>query len=263
MKNTFGIVVLILAFVPKVMSDPIVNAGWDLFVTDPATTSFMGVNWQGVPYTDFDFGGSIGVQNVGAADTIIYRENNVVNGINNSTAIDMVGWQLRTVNQVNLGAGSGYYYLTLQSGQSSGGTMSDITFAGNDSLHGGTFDSSLDVFFDLRFGALDATPITSGDCILNSSGNMWGNTAPLGVPAYALLPDVNFMLNGTDTTEDFWTQNEVVHANPDNSIVHSVDSVPEPSPLGLAAIGLAGLAFFRRFAAGNNPRRLQAEKHSR
>ena len=37
MNKTFGIVVLTLALVPKVMSNYTVNPGWDLFVTDPAT----------------------------------------------------------------------------------------------------------------------------------------------------------------------------------------------------------------------------------
>src|ERR1022692_4466921 len=106
----------------------IVTPGWDLFATDAGTT-FVGVNWTGVPYSTCDFGPQIGYQPVGPfVHTIMQRVNGVTNGVNSTTTLNMVGLQLRTLSQVNLGAGPGYYFLTLNTNFASGGTM-NITIA--------------------------------------------------------------------------------------------------------------------------------------
>ena len=102
-----------------------VGAGWDLFYTDDSTT-FMGVNWEGVPLGDFDFGGTTGVQDVHGIDTIVQRlEQASVAGDGQTDTIDieLVALQLVSVDPVDLGAGLGDHYITLQAGQSTMGKM--------------------------------------------------------------------------------------------------------------------------------------------
>jgi hypothetical protein len=105
-----------------------INPNYDLVVTRTAYLPMGSLGLQafeGVPLNTFDFGGTLGVQNVGLTDTIIHRNSGGTlnaSGDSFTTSIDVVAVCLRSVNQLDLGAGSNYYYATLDAG-TNGGTM--------------------------------------------------------------------------------------------------------------------------------------------
>lgn len=182
-----------------------VLAGWDLFQSTVGT-EFMGIPFAGVPIgTSFTFpptnpeGNPIVPPNpnLGATDTIIERLSNVTAapGGSGTTQLAMQDLQLMTTMAVpagTFGAGTpgGIYYLTLQSmrsaaeggpGPASTGSMT-INFANPTpgppppaQPIGGTFSSSLDVFFDLRLGSLTG-PIEASENLVLTNG---GTTGPI------------------------------------------------------------------------------------
>ncbi len=214
----------------------IVAPGFDLFSTVTPGTSSGGFEFEGVPFGGFDFGS--GLVSTGNADTIVHRlgqADGVMAGGSDTIDIELVALQLRTVDPVDMGAGLGFYYATL--GAPSTGEMT-IVF---DDMNGGTFGtSSFDVFFDIRFGALDGTIVTSGQINLDSSGNRWGRTPP---PGAVIIPGINYLLNGQNTDEDFWTVGVVNHTGPHPVIT----AVPGPATIALLGLGLVGLVFARRW----------------
>ena len=223
-------------------AQPIVETGWDLFTTT-APTTFAGVSWEGVPLGDFDFGGAIGVKSTGDTDTIVERLDvaSVPLAPLPATAatidIEMVALQLKSANPVDLGAGSDFHYITLDPVNPSTGEMT-ITF---DDADGGTFDSFIDVDFDVRFGALNGTVIFSDVLQLSANDVPWDRISPL---LAILIPGVNHLLNGVDNGEDFWPTTPFTEEHPEGA-EHTVETgTPEPAPLGLLLIG--GLALLRR-----------------
>ena len=104
--------------------------------------------------------------------------------------------------------------------------------------HLGTFSSSIDVFYDIRFGSLSGAIIASGDQILTSSGTPWANTPP---PGAVTINGVNQFLSGVngDRSQDFWPVGPFTETGP-GGLQHVVTtaSVPEPSSLILIATGL-------------------------
>jgi hypothetical protein len=231
---------------PEAKADFHVAAGWDLFTTDPAGTNFNGVPFGGVPLGTFDFdntfGRGIGVQNVGSTDTIIQRTSDVITGggagSSGVTPLLMEALQLKSAVPTDFGLGVGFYFITLQSargGPASAGTMT-ITFDGTGLA--GTFSSSLDVFFDIRLGALNGPIAQSGDLVLTSIGTSWSNIPP----ANALeINGVNKFLDGRDRLQDFWPQGPVQEVHP-NGAMHTANNtpmspVPEPTSVALAALG--------------------------
>ena len=220
-----------------------VNEGWDLFFTDDST-EFMGLNWEGVPLGTFDFGGTIGVQSTGGIDTIVQRIDPAsVAGAGNTDTIniELVAMQLVSTVQFDFdGDGPSpfdYHYITLQSGQSTTGEM-DITFTDSTS---GSFDSFFDVYFDLRVGSLTGTILDSDSITTTSSDNDWNRVS--ACPYSVVIDDVNNLLNGTDTAEDFWPQDPVEYYTAMRLSFPS-GATPEPATLGLLLIG--GLAMLRR-----------------
>jgi len=160
----------------------------------------MGEAFQGVPLGDYNFGGTIGVQNVGDTDTIIQRLATATGPTAATINTKMVALQLESTAPINLfGAGVGMYFITLQSVR--GGTASTGTMTINFGSGNQTFTSSLDVFFDIRKGSLTGQIVDSSDMMLSSSGNAWNNVAP---PGSVLINGVNNNLNGADTSNDFW-----------------------------------------------------------
>ena len=164
-----------------------VDAGYDLFASAPGT-SFPGLGLLvGVPLGTFNFGS--GPVPVGNADTIAHRLSDVtvaVVGNTGVTPLQLLALQLETAAPVNFaGNGLDNYFMTLQSvhgGPATVGSMS-ITFG---STTGGTFSSSLDVFFDIREGSLLGPIVFASDLVATNSGDLWGRVAS---PGAVTIPD--------------------------------------------------------------------------
>lgn len=231
--------------------------GYDLFSTvtgpDPINagiSELLGVPLEGVGLGTFDFGGTVGVQGVGDADTIVLRlEDAVVAGAGqtDTIAIELVALQLVTVVPVDLGLGLDFYFVTL-SAMLSTGTM-DVTFM---DVAGGTANSILNVNFDLRKGSLTG-PIVPGLPpilpLVNDNDREWGRTPP---PDARKIADANFELNGIDTMEDFWLGVSktgvlggcVIHGGELVDTSHCITAaVPEPGTGLLLMTGVLGLAW--------------------
>ena len=147
--------VLLIATTTVTRADFEVAEGWDLWVTDSGGTSFGGFPFEGVPLGNFNFGAfGGGIQNVGDTDTIIQRlEPAVVGGAGetSSIGIEMVAFQLQSVGPIDLGFGLADHFVTLNEDFPSTGELK-VTF---DNMDGGTYDSTLDVNFDVRRGGLN------------------------------------------------------------------------------------------------------------
>jgi hypothetical protein len=253
------VVVVIGVFVAGAAQAAIVAPGWDLLETAPGT-QFMGAPFVGVPLGTYDFGGTIGVQNVGTTDTIVQRlapSNDVTPVATDTVDIQLVALQLMSVAPIDLGAGTDFYFITLQSARSpsEGGPMNpslghiDITF---DDPLGGTFDSFFDVFFDIRLSDLNGTIVQSGQLPLSSSNNPWGREPP---PGALEIPGVNMNLNGNDNTQDFWPLQPIQEEEP-NVAAHVVipgrPVVPEATSIAVWGLlsSFAAVIAWRRSLAG-------------
>jgi hypothetical protein len=150
--------------------------------------------------------------------------------------------QLESATPINLGAGLGFYFITLQStdgtGQASTGSMT-INFAG------GTFTSSLDVFFDVHYGALNGPIVLAQDLVLSSSSTPWGNVAPAGA---TLVTGANYQLDGTDIADDFWPNGTFGDSGTGGTSLVESD-VPEPSTYVALLMGAGAFLARRRTAA--------------
>jgi hypothetical protein len=222
-----------------------VSSGYDLFTTVAAGTFYdapgldLG-NLQGVPLNTYNFGAPYGLQNVGSTDTIIQRlaPGTTLPGTFN---LQVDALQLETVAPISLFGGQ-YAFVTLDPSEVSSGTMS--INAGTP----GTFTSTLNVYFDVYVGssfvaALTTTPVATGQEETFTSSGTWSSNAP---PGALLIPGVNYELDGSDTSEDFWPAAAVVETSPDAN--HEVDpTVPDATstlalvlmPLGLVALAAA------------------------
>lgn len=234
-----------------------VGAGWDLFETLPGTSFDEGL-YGGVPLGSFDFGGTIETQPTGSTDTIVRRDQNALGvdpGDSATIPIELVELQLKSSQPVDLGAGTDFHFITPQSNRGSGegppgppsqGTMT-FTF---DSAESGIFDSSLDVWFDVRKGSLDGPILISGMETLESSAVPWGRTPPS--EAVTIL-GVNVLLVGGTTEWDFWPDSDapddgfdeqaVLASHRVRSALFNVLQIPALGTLGLLALALvlAGL----------------------
>jgi hypothetical protein len=266
-----GFLVLMSLATSTVEASLTVHSGWDLFFTAPDSRDYAtGTYWQGVPLGTYDFGGAIGVKDVGYTDTIIHRTQDAVapsygswvNGV--PVSIDKL--QLQSTTQTNLGAGLGWYYVTLQSergGPASGGTM-DIYFDTEGDPHG-VWQSTMTLNFDIRYGSLTGPVVFSATDTI-TAGYSSGGTVAWRHEANGdelLIPGVNYLLDGANIEQDFWP-GELVPGIPGTPcethhvyrfdeggiiVYHDVRSVcPEPGAWALVISGAAvgGLGLLRR-----------------
>jgi len=257
-----GLVAVILALASPSASQALtVDAGWDLFQTVFPQTSFLGDSYRGVPLGTFNFGGTIGIQNTGATDTIVQRLSNATAaaGGTASIPIQLVALQLMSGVPVDFtkfgGSGLHTAFITLHGTQGTGSmgiTFDPTATAGNQF---GIFGASLPVSFDVRQDTLSGPIIASSSATLTSAGN-WTHTAP---PGATLINGVNNNLNGTDNTNDFWpgglgtpvggtSLTESAQGLSETHVVNSTGLgpalIPTPEPSStvlLISAGLAGL----------------------
>jgi hypothetical protein len=223
--------------------------GYDLFESI-AGTQFMGEPFEGVPIGSYNFGGSIGVQNTGPTDTIVQRLATAsvpIPSLPNTASpisIQLDDLQLVSATPYSFGGGPvGYYYITTQSQDSDGPVSTGSMSIEFDSTAGGTFTSSLDVFFDVHYGALNGPLVYQSDLLLSNSGDAWGRVPP---PGAVLINGANYLLNGVDDTEDFFVNPPLIESHPSGAGTHVVQEaqVPEPATMGLAAV--AGMLLLSR-----------------
>jgi hypothetical protein len=212
--------------------------GYDLLETQPGT-SFAGTPYLGVPIGSYNFGGSIGLQGVGNADTIIQRLAPATPG-SPTVPLMMDALQLESATPTTFGGGPlGYYFITLQSAMGGPASTGSMTINFTDD----TFTSSLDVFFNVDFGALNGPIVYQGNLVLSNPGTPWGNVAP---PNSVLINGANYQLNGVNNANDFWPLGAFTETEPGGAVhVVSDASVPEPSTY-MAALLLAVGAFLPR-----------------
>ncbi|MGO8838144.1 MAG: PEP-CTERM sorting domain-containing protein [Limisphaerales bacterium] len=200
--------------------------GWDLFTTVPDGISLNGFTWAGVPLGTYNFGGSIGVQNVGSTDTIIQRLGTSGNG--QTVNLQVNAMTLVSTTPIDLNGDLGY--LTLDPNYTSDGT---ITINSD-----GIFSSTLDVYFDVHYGSLSGPIDTSGEFDVPASGN-WTQDPP---PNALTIPGVNYLLDGTDTDNDGW----IGWNTTDYAFTQEMIPSPEPSSLALLGLGVLCLAIKKR-----------------
>ena len=196
-------------------------------------------------------------------DTIVQRLG-VATPTNPTVPLQMDALQLESTTPISLGGGPlGFYFVTLQStdgtGPASTGSMT-INWSNNTS---GTFSSSLDVFFDVHFGALNGPIVLQSDEVLtngqvgnpNNTNPDWSNLPEM----YAVLnPNqpgntYNNFLNGTSDANDFFATmgpgGSSGYGLADNPAVnesallasHAVNDALMPEPGSMALLAVAGL----------------------
>ena len=240
----FGVLIALftVAFPGTSQADPLVLRGFDLFATDTQGTRInvptVGLPlFRGVPLGSFDFGA--GPVNTGNADTIVERLGDA-SPASPTISLEIIALQFRSLDPITFGGGTNFLFITLQSirgGPVSTGLMT-INFGPEGSPHG-TFDSTLDVFFDIRVGALDGMIVFSGMKTLTAVDVPWSHFPR---PDAILIPDVIFLLNGQNQLNDFFPIGLVMHSSPDNSTHTVVTATPEPTTLALLVTGIAGVA---------------------
>ena len=134
------------------------------------------------------------------------------------------------------GNGLDNYFVTLTPTAASVGTI-NIEFDNN---AGGTFTSSLTVFFDIHKGTLDGQVVQSLSTQFSSDPTAWGRIPPAGA---VTIDGVNVFLLGDGTRNgDFWPAGEI-HQGP-HGVVPGM--TPEPSTWTmLVAVGLIVPAYAR------------------
>jgi hypothetical protein len=212
-------------------AQPAVGAGWLLLQTDPtqSVSGGLGAILVGDPLGTYNFGGAIGVQNVGAADTVIDIQGPGTTGPSNTAVVNIQldALQLQTTRMY----GSTRVYFTLDPSQPSTSTM-DMTF--NSQETGGTFTSSLNMFVDIRVGSIDGPLPGTGGGLMSSGACTWSRTAPAGSQQ---VSGVNLDLDGIDNAADFWPTGLVAYTDGNGtSLVDLVAADPPTSGAGVASI---------------------------
>ena len=269
MTSAFRSLIFVVALTALVVSKPTtiqaqfeVAPGFDLWTTDPDGTgfNFFGtplpagppIAFQGVPLGTFDFGGTIGVQNVGDTDTIIRRLEvaNAGVGQTDTIEIELVALQLRSVTPLTVGPDTDFYYITLSQSQP---TLSRMDVMFNDA-NSGNFDFAIqNISIDIRKGAIDGPVLFSDVRVLTTQqANPWVREPILSA---LQIDGVNTHLKGDMTSDqDIWAASASTLLNASSQkgpgTLSLTTAVPEPSSAVLAALGLLGLVGFGRRRRG-------------
>jgi len=209
-------VAALLITIPLAAHATVIPAGTDYFITQPGTSD----NIPGIGVVDF-LGVSFGP---GGADTIIQRlADATINGP--PIPIQITGLQLVSTNWMALGLPFPIYVsLDLNQLANDTGTMTiDGTAAG------GTFDSTLNVYFDI----CTAVGVNGAGCGAGTelgTGSLLGGTSTM--TPWAAIDGLPFV---PLTTKTCWAL----------SGCHIVDPIPEPGTLALLGSALLGLVGVR------------------
>jgi hypothetical protein len=209
-----------------------VDKGYDLFQTTTGSSFAPLGNLIGVPLRTYNFGS--GPQDVGQADTIIQRTQDVTvtaAGGTGTTNLVVDALQMETQKEVNfMGRGLDNYFVTLHPSSPTGVPSStgkmNITFASTD---GGTFTSTPNMDVDIRKHSVNG-PIVLPSVLLplTNSGADWRRIPP---PGAELIRGINYLLDGTDNSKDFWVKGLINETHP-GAGAHTVRTAavtPEPS----------------------------------
>lgn len=198
----------------------------------------------------FDFGS--GCVGTGETDTIVRRleeADGVTDGGSDTIDIELVGLSLISIDTYFTGAISelvvGRVLKDVTNdlwihGEDLGSSM-EITF---DDMNGGTFSSELNLRIDL-YGHTSKSFLGSVLKTFTTTGAVWDRT-----PDGLTIEGVNYLLNGTDSTEDFFPVGPIPHETGDGDLHEVLPPPPVPVPAALpllfTAIGGLGLMARRR-----------------
>lgn len=153
--------------------------GFDLFETNPAETrigleGFPLMHFQGVPVGSYDFGS--GAVTLTTTDTIVKRS--AVTAAAPVATVDVVVLQMQGVEDptlfVTAQAQRPLNALDPPAGPPNPGTL---RFDFDADCLSGTFDSVINVNFDVRSGSLDGPIVAGGNLVLTTFGTPWDGDA--------------------------------------------------------------------------------------
>ncbi len=213
-----------------------INPGYDEMKTQtayfvpPAPPNASPIPFTSNPLTNFNFGGSIGSQYVGATDTIIQRTDpsfTLVNdGDHHVSAITVAAISLKTQDDA--------LFATLDPNYASTGTI-DIT---RTSDTGGTWTNDFFVHIDIHAGSPTGSVVYT-DIVKHFTGHgTWATTPGPWNPGTIIA--------GVNQDNNFWITGPAYHDAGGGTVhvVESIQSVPEPSSVALLLSGATMVSYF-------------------
>ncbi len=225
--------------------------GYDLFETEAGTyydfEGYVGMGvmqFEGVPLGSFDFGS--GPQPTGDADTIVRRLDTATVA---SATIDIEIVALSLVSTDPIDIGNGPEHILIDLNFDAGGSQMTINGLASEGDPHGTFDSSLNFFFDVMgttTGYIGTIPTT-----ITQTGTGWRHEANPGEP---LLTGVNYLLNGLTDDNDFWPTEPVLEEHPGDGVHVASAGEPVLPSISQLGMGLLSLGLIGTFIAARKRR---------